>query len=37
MTPIIKILDHYKVDQDIIKKYRNALGEHKIEEDDERG
>ena len=37
MTPIIKILQHYKVSEDLIKNYRNVLGEHKDEEDKVRG
>jgi len=37
MTPIIKVLDNEKVDTDIIKKYKNALGDHKEDEDKERG
>ena len=37
MTPIIKVLQHYKVSEDLIKNYRNVLGEHKDKEDKIRG
>ena len=37
MTPIIKILQHYKVSEDLIKNYRNVLGEQKEKEDKVRG
>ena len=37
MTPIIKVLQHYKVSEDLIKNYRNVLGEHKEKEDKVRG
>jgi len=37
MTPIIKILQHYNVSEDLIKNYRNVLGEQKEKEDKIRG
>jgi hypothetical protein len=37
VTPIIKVLENEKVDADIIKKYKNNLSDHKVEEDKERG
>jgi len=37
ITPIIKILDHEKVDEAIMKKYKNNLSDHKTDEDKERG
>jgi len=37
MTPIIKILQHYKVLDDLIKNYRSVLGEQKDKEDKVRG
>lgn len=37
ITPIIKVLEHQKVDEAIMKKYKNNLSDHKIEEDKERG
>jgi hypothetical protein len=37
ITPIIKILQHYGVSEDLIKQYRTNLGEHKEVEDNKRG
>jgi hypothetical protein len=37
ITPIIKVLEHEKVDESIMKKYKNNLSDHKVEEDKERG
>ena len=37
ITPIIKVLQHYKIDDDIIKNYRNILSNHKEDEDKKRG